>query len=76
MTDEAIAVEISYIKEKLDELATKLDNVDKKYASAWVEKAMTGFFVTIAFYFIGGLLGLFTIPTANALITLCLQSFT
>lgn len=65
------------IEDKIDNLTEKLfgkdgfggcfGRLEKKFAPKWTEKFIVGFIVTILLYFLGGVLGLFSIVKVMAM---------
>lgn len=58
------------IKESLTELKSEMkegfNKAEKQYANKWVEQTLKGGVGAILLYFLGGMLGLFSIPLAHS----------
>ena len=51
-----------------EKIEKKFENIEKKFASKWVETGVKGFIGTIMLYFLGGIMGLFSIAKASEMV--------
>ena len=57
-----------HMEKILEEITSMRKGADKRYANKWTEQMLKGAVGAILFYFLGGVLGLFSVPMVTSTI--------